>query len=181
MIKRKFRPLDNPTKIVEVLQATVNIKQGAVGNNITTGPNQCAYWRQCLSGEAQHKLNEFRTNVGTKTIINLTAVKQCLVSEFTTKDVLARECRYIRYNMRKPYSCTTRQYVGAVHTLNQTLARMPPLFDAAQQVPESELLDILASKAPQSHKALMRTEQGFDLQNATIQEFIEIGKCCKTK
>ncbi len=180
LIKRKFRPLDNPTKIIEVLQATLNIKQGIVGNNITTVPYQYAYWRQCLAGEALRKFNEFATNVGNKTIVNLTTVEQRLVSEFTTKDVLARECRYIRYDMRKPYSRTTRQYVGAVHTLNQTLARMPPLFDASQQVPESELLDILASKAPQSHKALM-IEQGFDPQNATIQQFVEISERAETK
>ena len=70
LIKRKFRPLDNPTKIIEVLQATLNIKQGVVGNNITTGPNQYAYWRQCLAGEALRKFNEFATNVRTETIVN---------------------------------------------------------------------------------------------------------------
>lgn len=179
-IKRRFRPLDNPTKILEVLQATLIIKSGVLGNNVTTGPNQYAYWRQCLAGEALRKFNEFATNVGTETIANLLIVEQRLITEFAPRDVLSRESRYMRYHMRKPYGRTTRQYVGAVHTLNETLSKMPPLFDHIQKIPSPELLDILASKAPQSHKAMM-IEQGFDPQTATIKEFVEISERAETK
>ena len=179
-IKRRFRPLDNPTRIIEVLQATVIIKAGVTGNNVTTGPNQYAYWRQCLAGEALRKFNEFATNVGNETSNNLVLVEQRLVSEFTTKDVLSREARHIRYDMYKPKNRTTRQYVGAVHTLNETMSKMPPLFDATQKLEERELLDILASKAPQPHKAIM-IDHGFDPQTATIQEFIEISERAETK
>jgi len=179
-IKRRFRPLDNPTRILEVLQATVIIKAGVAGNNITTGPNQYAYWRQCLAGEALRKFNEFATNIGNETSNNLVLVEQRLVSGFTTKDVLSREARYIRYDMYKPKNRTTRQYVGAVHTLNETMSKMPPLFDATQKLEQKELLDILASKAPQPHKAIM-IEHGFDPQTATIQEFVEISERAETK
>jgi hypothetical protein len=42
-IKRRFRPLGNPTKILEVLQATLVIKAGVTGKNVTTVPkNQYA-------------------------------------------------------------------------------------------------------------------------------------------
>ena len=179
-IKKRFRPLDNPTKILEVLQATLIIKSGVLGNNVTTGPNQYAYWRQCLAGEALRKFNEFSTNVGNETTANLLIVEQRLVTEFAPRDVLSRESRYMRYDMRKPYGRTTRQYVGAVHTLNETLSKMPPLFDPNQKIPATELLDILASKAPQAHKAIM-IEQGFDPQTATIQEFVEISERAETK
>jgi hypothetical protein len=57
---------------------------------------------------------------------------------------------------------------------------MPPLFNQTQKIPEPELLDILASKAPQNHKAII-IEQGFDPQTATIQEFVEISECAETK
>jgi hypothetical protein len=179
-IKRRFRPLDNPTKILEVLQAILIIKAGVTGNNVTTGPNQYAYWRQCLAGEALRKFNEFATNVGNETSNNLVLVEQRLVSGFTTKDILSREARYIRYDMYKPKNRTTRQYVGAVHTLNETLAKLPPLFNSTQKIPETELLDILASKAPTRHKAIM-IEHGFDPQTASIEEFVEISERAETK
>jgi hypothetical protein len=64
-------------------------------------------------------------------------------------------------------TATTQQYLGAVHTLNEMLAKMPPLFNATQKIEDQELLNILASKAPQSHKAIM-IEHGFDPQTATV-------------
>jgi hypothetical protein len=57
---------------------------------------------------------------------------------------------------------------------------LPPLFHESQKIPASKLLDILASKAPQAHKAIM-IEQGFNPQMATIQQFVEISKRAKTK
>ncbi len=82
-IKRHFRPLDNPMKILEVLQATLVIKSGLPGNNITTGPNQYAYWRQCLAGEALRKFNQFTTNVRNEMAANLLLVEQWLVTDKT--------------------------------------------------------------------------------------------------
>jgi hypothetical protein len=65
-IKRRLRPLNNPTKMLEVLQATLIIISSVLGNNVTTGPNQYAYWRQCLAGEALRKFNKFATNIGNR-------------------------------------------------------------------------------------------------------------------
>ncbi len=70
--------------------------------------------------------------------------------------------------------------MGAVHTLNETLAKLPPLFNSTQKIPETELLDILASKAPTRHKAIM-IEHGFDPQTASIEEFVEISERAETK
>jgi hypothetical protein len=180
LIKRKFIPLDNPATILEVLKATLNIKAGVRGNNVTTGPNQYAYWRACLGGEALRKFNEFSTTVGTETTGNLVLVEQRLVREFAPRDVLTRQARYMRYDMRKPSGETTRKYVGAVGTLNETLKELPPLYDASQKIADQELLDILASKAPTSHKAMM-IEHGFDPQSATLQEFVEFSERAETK
>ncbi len=180
LIKRKFIPLDNPATILEVLKATLNIKAGVRGNNVTTGPNQYAYWRACLGGEALRKFNEFSTTVGTETTGNLVLVEQRLVREFAPRDVLTRQARYMRYDMRKPSGETTRKYVGAVGTLNETLKELPPLYDASQKIADQELLDILASKAPTSHKAMM-IEHGFDPQSATLQQFVEFSERAETK
>ena len=180
LIKRKFIPLDNPATILEVLKATLNIKAGVRGNNVTTGPNQYAYWRACLGGEALRKFNEFMATVGTETTANLILVEQRLVREFAPRDVLTRQARYMRYDMRKPSGETTRKYVGAVGTLNETLKELPPLYDASQKIADQELLDILASKAPTSHKAMM-IEHGFDPQSATLQQFVEFSERAETK
>jgi hypothetical protein len=82
--------------------------------------------------------------------------------------------------MFKPKSRTTQQYMGAVHTLNETLAKLPTLFDATQKIPETKLLNILASKAPTRHKAIM-IKDGFYPQTATIEAFVEISKKAETK
>ena len=49
IIKRRFKPMDNPTKVLEVLQGILIIKEGVSGNNVTTGPNQ-------LPSEPRHPL-----------------------------------------------------------------------------------------------------------------------------
>jgi hypothetical protein len=40
VIKRKFKPLDNPSNVLDVLQGVLLIKEGVIGNNVTTGPLQ---------------------------------------------------------------------------------------------------------------------------------------------
>ena len=84
--------------------------------------------------------------------------------------------------MRKPYhDVSTRQYIGAIHALNNTLKQLPPAFDASQKIPDSDMMDILASNAPKSHKELMITDQGLDPQIATTDHFMEICECAETK
>jgi hypothetical protein len=147
-IKRRFIPLDNPKRVLSVLTGIADIKNAVAGNNILTGPLRYNYWRGCLSGEALRKFNEAATAVGTETVGNLVQVEQRLIANFAPREVLVNQLRYMRHSMRKPYSSTTRQYVGAVNTLNETLAEMPPLFNASQKIPVEEILDIMAANAP---------------------------------
>ena len=49
------------------------IKIGLVGNNITTGPNHYAFYRQCLTGPDLSKFDEIVQNAGVETIARLTA------------------------------------------------------------------------------------------------------------
>jgi hypothetical protein len=180
IIKRKFKPLDNPSNVLDVLQGIRLIKEGVIGNNVTTGPLQHRYWRGCLTGTALDKFNEFTTAVGNETAVNLIQVERRLVTFFAPREVLRQQTRYMRFHMRKPKETTTRQYVGAVSTLNSTLEGLPPAFAAGQKVTETDMMDILASKAPKSHKELM-TDHGFDPQTATKAEFVEICERAETK
>jgi hypothetical protein len=75
---------------------------------------------------------------------------------------------------------STRQHVGAVATLNNTLSKLPPAFDDLQKVSDTDVMDILASKAPKGRRELM-TNDGFDLQTATTAEFAEICERAETK
>jgi hypothetical protein len=180
VIKRKFKPLDNPSSVLEVLQGMLLIKEGVIGNNVTTGPLMYRYWRGCLTGTALNKFNEFTLAVGNETGANLILVEQRLVAFFAPREVLRQQTRYMRFHMRKPRGTSTRQYVGAVGTLNNTLEKLPPNYVADQKVGASDLMDILASKAPKSHKELM-TDHGFDPQTATTEEFVEISERAETK
>jgi hypothetical protein len=180
IIKKRFKPMDNPATVLEVLKGILVIKEGVVGNNVTTGPLQYQYWRGCLEGTALSKFNEFAIAVGTETSAHLITVEQRLVTFFAPREVLSQQARYIRYHMRKPYGVTTRQYVGAVQTLNEKQAELPPGFVVTQKVPDMDIMDILASKSPKSHKELMTTH-GFDPQTATIEEFVEISERAETK
>jgi len=180
VIKRRFKPMDNPKHILEVLQGILVIKEGVIGNNVTTGPLQYQFWRGCLEGTALSKFNEYGLAVGTETAAHLLVVEQRLVTFFSPQKVLTNQTRYIRYQMQKPKGVNTRQYVGAVHTLNQTLEKLPPNFNQAQKVPDTDIMDILTSKAPKAHKELM-TDHGFDPQTATIEEFVEISERAETK
>jgi hypothetical protein len=180
IIKRRFKPLDNPENVLEVLQGILVIKEGVIGNNVTTGPLQYAFWRSCLEGAALAKFNEYGTALGTETTAHLVQVEQRIVAHFAPREVLSQQARYIRYRMSKPFHTTTRQYVGAVHTLNQKFVGLPPNFNEAQKVPQTELLDILASKAQRSHKELL-TDHGFDPQTETIDKFVEICERAETK
>lgn len=180
VIKRKFKPLDNPARVLDLLQGIRTVKEGIAGNNVTTGPLQYNYWRGCLSGTALTRFNMFATEVGNETVPNLNQVERRLVAFFAPREVLRSQARYMRFHMRKPKSVSTRQYVGAVATLNNTLEKLPPGFDEAQKIPESDIMDIMASKAPRGHKSLM-TDHGFDPQTATTDEFVEICERAETK
>jgi hypothetical protein len=128
IIKRKFKPLDNPAQLLTLLQGIHLIKEGVTGNNVTTGPLQYQYWRGCLTGTALTRFNMFAVEVGTETVPNLNQVERRLVTFFAPREVLRAQTKYIRFNMRKPKEVSTRQYVGAVATLNDTLAKLPPAF-----------------------------------------------------
>jgi hypothetical protein len=69
--KRKFKPLDNPSNALNVLQGILLIKEGVSGNNVTTGPLQCRCWRGCLTGTALDKFNEITEAIGNETAANL--------------------------------------------------------------------------------------------------------------
>jgi hypothetical protein len=126
------------------------------------------------------KFNEHALAVGNETATNLHAVEQRLITFFAPREVLRQQTRCIRFHMRKPKEVSTRQYVGAVATLNDTLSKLPPAFDDLQKVSDIDMMDILASKAPKGHKELM-TDHGFDPQTATTAEFVEICERAETK
>ena len=173
ILKRKFKPLDNPTRVLEVLQGLHTIKEGVIGNNVTTGPLQYSYWRGCLTGTALRKFEEFSANVGTETTGHLIQVEQLLVKFFAPQEVLQQQKRYIRHNMRKPSGHNTRQYVGAVHTLNGKLQDLPPNYTEDQKISNNDLLDVLAAQAPKKHKEML-TDHGFDPTTETVDKFIEL-------
>jgi hypothetical protein len=122
----------------------------------------------------------FAVAVGNETVPNLNQVERRLVTFFTPREVLRKQTKYMRFSMQKPKDVSTRQYVGAVATLNETLAKLPPGFDAAQKIPDTDIMDIMASKAPKNHKELM-TDHGFDPQTATTETFVEICERAETK
>jgi hypothetical protein len=180
IIKRKFKPLDNPAKVLELLQGIRNIKEGITGNNVTTGPLQYQYWRGCLTGTALTRFNMFAVAVGNETLPNLNQVERRFVTFFAPREVLRKQTQYMRFSMRKPKDVSTRQYVGAVSTLNENLTKLPPGFERGQKLPDTDIMDIMASKAPKNHKELM-TDHGFDPQTATVDEFVEICERAETK
>jgi hypothetical protein len=121
VIKRKFKPLDNPSNVFDVLQGVLLIKEGVVGNNVAIGPSQHRCWRGCLTGTALEKFNEHTLVVSNETAANLFTVEQRLITFFAPRKVLRQQTRHIRFR--------TRQCVGAAATLNNTLSKLPPAFD----------------------------------------------------
>ncbi len=113
IIKPKFKPLDNASNVLDVLQGIRLIKEGVIGNNVTTGPLQHRCWRGCLTGTALDKFNEFTAAVGNETAANLIQVERRLVTFFAPREVLRQQTRYMRFHMRKPEETTTRQHSGA--------------------------------------------------------------------
>jgi hypothetical protein len=60
------------------------------------------------------------------------------------------------------------------------MSKLPPAFDDLQKVSDTDMMEILASKALEGHKELM-TDRGFDPQTAATAEFAEICERAKTK
>jgi hypothetical protein len=60
------------------------------------------------------------------------------------------------------------------------LSKLPLAFDDLQKVSDTDIMDVLASKAPKGHKELM-TDHGFDPQTAATAEFVEICERAETK
>jgi hypothetical protein len=159
IIKRRFKPLDNPRSVLELLKGMQFIKEGCVGNNVTTGPNQHAFWRGCLTGAIQNKFVQFAREVGAETNANLLQVEQRLVAHFAPREVLREQKKHMRPAMRvNARNTTARACVGAVDAL----------------------MDVLATKAPKEHKNLM-IEQGFNPETSTVEQFVEISERAETK
>jgi hypothetical protein len=180
VIRRRFKPLDNPRTVLELLKGMQIIKEGCMGNNVITGPNQYAFWRGCLTGAAQHEFIQFAREVGTVTLASLLQVKQRLTAHFAQHEVLREQKKHMRTKMCKDRNTTAQQHVGAVATLIESLGRLPPDFNEAQQLQDKDIMDILSTKAPQEHKILM-IEQGFNPETSTIEEFVQISERAETK
>jgi hypothetical protein len=81
--------------------------------------------------------------VGNETTANLVTVEQQPVRVFAPRDVLSKQHRYMCYTMHKPYGRSTRQYVGAVNEMNAMLAKLPPGFNDAQKISDTDMIDNL--------------------------------------
>ena len=95
-----------------------------------------------------------------------------VVCYFGPNECLSKQKRYLRYKMAKPRMLTKRQYVVLVRDLNSRMAQLPPLFKDSQVLEESELVDFLANKAPNSHKAML-INQGFNPETSTLETFVK--------
>ena len=127
-IKLCVKVLDNPNTVLDVLKAREAIKEGLLGNNITSGPNQYCYRRSFLAGKALRLFNEKAASHTGKMVNHLTIPMNEVVTLFTPRECLSKQKRYIWYAMCKPYNITTRQYIGAVRNLNKQCIEMPPNF-----------------------------------------------------
>ena len=110
-IKTRFRPLDNPKRVIALLKVMSIIKRGLVGKNITTGPNQYAFYRQCLTGQALAKFDELTQNAGVETISHLVTVFRGIRGSLMANEPLLAQTSCIRNYMRKPSRASTWQYV----------------------------------------------------------------------
>jgi hypothetical protein len=148
VIRRRFKPLDDPRTILELLQGIQIIKEGCAGKNVMTGPNQCTFWHGCLTGAAQCKFIQFAQEVGAETLANLLQVEQRLTTHFAPQEVMREQKKHMRTKMRVTRNTTARQCIGAVATLNKTLKKLPPDFDEAQKLPDRDAMNVLSTKAP---------------------------------
>jgi hypothetical protein len=60
IIKRKFKPLDNPAQLLTLLQGIHLIKEEVTGNNVTTGLLQYQYWHGYLTGYRVDQIQPIR-------------------------------------------------------------------------------------------------------------------------
>jgi hypothetical protein len=124
VIKGKFKPLDNPSNVLNVLQGVLLIEEGVIGNNVTAGPLQHRCWRGCLTGTALDKFKEFTLVVGNETATNSVQVERRLVTFFAPREVLRRQqTGCVRFHMRKPKEVSARQHVNIALQLLKTSKR----------------------------------------------------------
>ena len=64
--------------------------------------------------------------------------------------------------------------------MDSMIGQLPPGIEANQKILDPDIMDILVSNAPKSHRELM-TDQGFDAQTATTDQFVEICGGAETK
>ena len=108
---------------------------------------QCVHHFELRHFGVDHYL-PFAQQVGNETTAHLVLVKKRLVTYFAPCKVLSQQARYIRHYMRKPTGrrISTRQYVSAIHVLNNMIQQLPPAFEANQKILDPDLMDILVSQ-----------------------------------
>ena len=126
-IKQRICMLEHPKNLIKVLWARLAIKNGLIGNAITTRPHKFCFTRTFLEGEALRIFNLKATELVQETAANLKDVLNHIVSYFGSNECLSKKKRYLRYKITKPRKLTTRQYVGLVRDLNSRMDQFPPL------------------------------------------------------
>ena len=91
------------------------------------------------------------------------------------KDVLLLQQAYMRYKLKRPVNKTVREFVYACTTLNDQLAKLPPLFDTSQKLPDSEFLYAVHANADKPYRDIVKY-QGFDLSTSSTKDYIEMCK-----
>ena len=172
IIKRRYYPLDIPSNVYEVLQAVEKIEEGIKGNNITTGANMFAYFSQCLEGEAKRQFELLKKQKSSLSVSALKTSTQQLTSYFCGKDILIHQQSYMRYNMCKPPQKTMREFVYAATTLNDTLAKLPPLFNASQKISPAEFLYAVHQNVDKPYRDIIKFH-GFKLSNGIVKDYIK--------
>ena len=131
------------------------IRIGLVCNNITTGPNHYAFYRQCLTGPDLSKFDEIVQNAGVETIARLTAFLWGFRESFVVKDPFLAQTCYIHNYKRKRSHTLTRKYVGAVRNINNYLTEFPPNYEFGPKLIYAALLDPLLARFPKRSRTLL--------------------------
>ena len=113
----------------ECLTFRTDFDKVCVGQNVTTGPGQCALARRSLVGDA---LTVFNNHAGA---LNQESVENCKKCLNTVRDSVfpcraaATQKQCMRHFLKKPLSVTTREWLARVFEINKCLPRFPPSGD----------------------------------------------------
>ena len=98
---------------------------------------------------------------------------QAIIEDASPSDVLAKQVRLMKHEMKKPYDLGFKRYISMLLKINLLeLPELPPFAGKTQSLTKADLVEIITYGVPKKWQQQLKL-QGFDTSKKTFKELVK--------